>query len=81
MTALEQYIEDMRKNMSSNQLEMKEYFIRLAKAIDADLKAKEVNNSLLDHIPLSSLLKCMKDFGKFKYRGKEGILIITKVPE
>lgn len=101
MTELEKYVEDMRKNMSSNQLEMKEYFIQLAKALDADLKAREIeelqkegekqlkfkfspiesSNSLLDHIPLSMLLKSMKDFSIFRYKGDEGVLEVKKFPK
>jgi len=86
MTALEQYIEDMRKNMSSNQLEMKEYFIQLAKALDADLKGKkEPDNSYIQGVLPDTALKTVCELLELNheiiYADIHGALRIQKISE
>lgn len=88
MTELEKYVEDMRKNMSSNQLEMKEYFIKLAQALNADLQAKEFINTtvekekkhvfIMEDITLSSVYKIMVARRSMIYKTTGGKLLIHK---
>lgn len=90
MTALEQYAEDMQKRMSSNQLEMKHYFIKLAKALNEDLKAikapekerPKVSNDLssfYSKIPLAEITNVMRKGATWRYYDHNGTLEITKI--
>lgn len=87
MTALEQYAEDMQKSMSSNQLEMKHYFIKLAKALNEDLKALNTtkkedtkeSGTIFFETPLGTLNKRILLNQTWKYYDGNGILLITKI--